>query len=286
VRESGRRFSIDAFGILGYAMMSCATLGQAVTIGLRYYRTAGPLYELDFTVEREEAIIEVRDVIGLGPLEPFLVEELFASMPPLIHELIGEPIQPRGLDLAYPAPRYAPRYREVFDCPLHFEADGNRFRFDAALLERPLVRADADNLTLFERSCRELLEEIESSETLASVVRREILASPGAIPTADAMAARLNIGARTLRLRLAALGTSYQALLDEVRCRIAVDYLQNTELSTQEIAELLGFTEATNFRRAFLRWTSHTPTAYRRPGETPSRPAGHEAVREPTWRPS
>ena len=45
---------------------------------------------------------------------------------------------------------------------------------------------------------------------------------------------------------------------------MAKDYLRTTELSTQEIAELVGFSEATNFRRAFLRWTGQSPFRYRR----------------------
>ena len=49
----------------------------------------------------------------------------------------------------------------------------------------------------------------------------------------------------------------------DIFLRIPVDYLRTTALTTQEIAELLGFTEATNFRRAFLRWNQCTPASYR-----------------------
>src|SRR5580765_2766214 len=38
-------FSIASYGMLGYAMMSSATLKQAILIALRYYRTAGPLFD-------------------------------------------------------------------------------------------------------------------------------------------------------------------------------------------------------------------------------------------------
>ena len=77
------------------------------------------------------------------------------------------------------------------------------------------------------------------------------------------MANSLNIGIRTLRRRLSDEGTSNQNILDGVRSSLAIDYLTTTELSTQEIGELLGFTEATNFRRAFLSWTNRTPKSFR-----------------------
>jgi AraC-like DNA-binding protein len=84
------------------------------------------------------------------------------------------------------------------------------------------------------------------------------------LPDAAAAAAKMRLGERTLRRRLADEGTTFQSILDEVRCHIATDYLVTTHLSTQEIAELLGFSEATNFRRAFMRWTQRSPTSYRK----------------------
>ena len=62
----------------------------------------------------------------------------------------------------------------------------------------------------------------------------------------------------------------YHELLDDVRLRLAKDYLSSTELNAQEIAELLGYTESTNFRRAFTRWTKTTPQKYRRAAQVVS----------------
>jgi AraC-like DNA-binding protein len=135
---------------------------------------------------------------------------------------------------------------------------------DTASLALPLAQADADSAVMFERSCRELLNEIERHDSLANELRHLLLSSPGNLPDAATAAAKMRLGERTLRRRLADEGTTFQAILDEVRCRIATDYLVSTHLSTQEIAELLGFSEATNFRRAFLRWTQRSPTSYRK----------------------
>jgi AraC-like DNA-binding protein len=77
------------------------------------------------------------------------------------------------------------------------------------------------------------------------------------------MAQRLHISESTLQRRLAKEGTKYQGLLDEVRYRLALEYLHSTHLGTDEIAHLLGFNNATNFRRAFKRWSSMTPSEAR-----------------------
>ena len=60
------------------------------------------------------------------------------------------------------------------------------------------------------------------------------------------------------------LGTCYQAILDDVRRRLAEEYLRNTALSMEEIAARTGFSEASNFRKAFKKWNWELPADYRR----------------------
>ena len=57
---------------------------------------------------------------------------------------------------------------------------------------------------------------------------------------------------------------SYQELLDEVRRNLAVDYLSNSLLSVEQIAELVGYGEAANFRKAFRKWTGKAPSEFRK----------------------
>jgi AraC-like DNA-binding protein len=259
------QFSIAAYGMLGYAMMSCATLNQAIQMALKYHRTAGPLFDLTFDADDERLVVRADNVFELSPRVLTLVtEELFTAFPRLLKLLVGRDVAPQAVELGYPAPPHAELYGTAFDCPVMFDAPCSRFVLGADALALPLVHPDADSVVMFERSCRELLAEIERHDCLSNELRQLLLASPGKLPDAATAASRLRLGERTLRRRLADEGTTFQTILDEVRCRIATDYLVGTQLSTQEIAELLGFSEATNFRRAFLRWTHRSPTSYRK----------------------
>lgn len=258
-------FSIASYGMLGYAMMSCATLDQAIQIAVKYHRTAGPLLDLSFDFDAAGLAITARNALGLeSELLTLVTEELFSSFPLLLNVLVGHSVEPRVVDLGYPAPPHADLYERAFRAPVRFDAGNSRFVLGADALALPLAQADADSAVMFERSCRELLKEIERHESLANELRHLLLSSPGKLPDAATAAARLKLGERTLRRRLADEGTTFQAILDEVRCHVATDYLVSTHLSTQEIAELLGFSEATNFRRAFVRWTRRSPTSYRK----------------------
>jgi AraC-like DNA-binding protein len=258
-------FSIASYGMLGYAMMSAATFSRSIEIAMKYYHTAGPLCSVSLESGPRVSAIVAEDSFELGDdVLRLVVEEMYSTFPPLLNLLLGHEAQPERVELTYPRPRNVRIYERTFRCPIEFGCAANRYVIDNSLMDQSLVQADADSALLFEQSCRELLEQIEGRDTLANQVRHLLLAAPGKMLSADEAATRFGIGARTLRRRLADEGATYQELLDEVRCRIAIDYLSSTTLSTQDIAELLGFSEATNFRRAFLRWTQRTPLSYRR----------------------
>ena len=73
-----------------------------------------------------------------------------------------------------------------------------------------------------------------------------------------------------MRRELAAEGTSYRQLIDQLRHRLAVRYLADDRLSIAEAAFLLGFSELSAFHRAFKRWTGQTPAGFRRDHRTHS----------------
>ncbi|MGK0445084.1 MAG: AraC-like DNA-binding protein [Bermanella sp.] len=82
-------------------------------------------------------------------------------------------------------------------------------------------------------------------------------------PNFDMIASAFNISGRTLRRQLAEAGTSFQKLLDNQRRQYAINCLQNTQMSTEDIAEALGFSDVANFRHAFKKWVGLSPAVYR-----------------------
>jgi AraC-like DNA-binding protein len=77
------------------------------------------------------------------------------------------------------------------------------------------------------------------------------------------VARNLNMSARTLRRKLREENTSFRQLVDELRRDFALRYLRDTDLTVEDIAETLGFSDAANFRHAFRRWTNASPHEFR-----------------------
>ena len=94
-------------------------------------------------------------------------------------------------------------------------------------------------------------------------MRRLLIHSAGNFLSISEVAEQLHITERTLRRRLAAEGTDFRTIFDDIKNTLARNYLRKTSLSVAEIADLLNYSEATNFHRAFQRWNSTTPADYR-----------------------
>lgn len=258
-------FQISNYGIVGYAMMSAENLGQAIEFAMKYYRTGGPLFSLSFERQATTAAIVLEPLFVLEtPVLRAATEMLLSGFPSLVNQLLGKRVTPLTVELAYSSAGLAGNYAATFECGVRFDAPQTRYTIDSAELDSPVLQADANAMVLLEQSCRTLLDELENKDSLRGRIRHLLLASPGQSMHAERVAQQLNLSERTLRRHLSREGASFQQIVDEVRASMAMDYLRSTSLSTQQIAELVGFSEATNFRRAFLRWTGESPHQYRR----------------------
>ena len=79
----------------------------------------------------------------------------------------------------------------------------------------------------------------------------------------DNVARELNMSSKTLERRLAALGTTFSSLLDDIRSGLAKRYLSDTDLRLEQITYLTGYSEPAALVRAFRRWTGTTPMQFR-----------------------
>ena len=83
------------------------------------------------------------------------------------------------------------------------------------------------------------------------------------------VARRLGLSRDTLYRRLRDEGTTFRAIVDQLRCKLALDYLAARKISVNETACLLGFSDPAAFSRAFKRWTGKSPRVVQ-----PARTAG------------
>ena len=260
--RAGQRQRISDYGVYGYALLNSATFGDAVGFGVEHLRLAGPVLEKSFHVQGEVAIFEGNDVMDLGPLLPLVSEFWFSSMCTLMSHLLERPFKAYRLQLPYPAPGHAELYEKVLHCPVEFDSGVMRWEFDAALLAQTLPNANPVTAVICSDFCDRMMEDLVLEPALISTIKTACLNS-GKFPNADEMAQRLHVSTRTLHRRLGELGVSYQSILDGIRMRLSVEFLERTSLSVESISERTGFADVSNFRKAFKKWTGRSPAYYR-----------------------
>ncbi|WLG50863.1 AraC family transcriptional regulator [Pseudomonas sp. FP1742] len=261
--ELGRRMHVSSYGMLGYALLTSATLGDALRLALRYPALLGTLFELSLEEDHERIWLTAGDYRENPALAPFNVEFCLVSMKVTCEDLLGHPLPLLGARFDYPAPDYQARYSERFDCPLQFDAASNGFAFDKRWLEHPLPLADAITHQAMAERCRKQNTEFTGRQAWLGRIRQLLAAQLSAAPGLDGLAEQLNCSARTLRRHLKDLGCSYQELLDELRFEQAKRMLCEDQLPIYQIAEALGFSETASFRHAFVRWSGVAPSQFR-----------------------
>lgn len=263
---AGLRMHVAAYGVVGYAVLSSSDHVTGAELAIRYARLVGPVCDLDREEDGDTAVWVYEPIFWhdrADPLYRLALELHFASHMTVLRNLYGPAFQLTELRAAYATPTHAPAYAAIFDCPVHFDQPRNEVRYALRHMEQPMAYANAVTHATISDMCEQHLAEVTRSGGLAAQIHRLLVEQPGRFPDVEAMAAELSMNARMLRRRLEVEGTSYRQILAEARRRLALAYLRKTDLTHEEIATRLGYSDAANFRHAFIRWTGRNPSEFR-----------------------
>jgi AraC-like DNA-binding protein len=150
----------------------------------------------------------------------------------------------------------------VFGVLPEFNAERSIMTMDARLLDLPLPQASELTAKLCVAQCVDLLDRRRARQGVSGRLRAEFLGDLRSIPTQQDIARRLHISVRTLKRQLEREGTNFRSLLAETRESMAEELLRTERLSIDQIADRLGYSEASSFVHAFTRWKGTPPRAW------------------------
>lgn len=166
--------------------------------------------------------------------------------------------------VTHPAPEYAAAYEEILQVPVTFNSDRNAMRIDPSWLEVEVSPANEYLFGVLTERGDALLDDLASSANLTAQVEKMVLLflHTGEI-NMEHIAKEMGLSRQTLYRKLKAEGANFENLLDQLRHKMALHYLNGQKVSVNETAYLVGFSDPSSFSRAFKRWTGTTPGALR-----------------------
>ena len=264
--KAGLKYTLADYGVLSYACISSATIGQYLQTFFRFQQLVGSNASFSESMREDgpNAIIEIRSQCINRRLYRFDIEEAIGQWCNAAKDLWkGRGTMFTRINLSVSKPDYANEFQDLVGCPTFYNQPLNELVFASALLSDSIEMANELTAQLCEQQCNTILQNLTEQAGVVEQVRRMIINQPGQVPSPKEIAKKLNLSYRTLRRRLSEEGTTFKAVNNEVRMGMAGEYIRQTGLSTQEIAYLLGYSEASNFHRAFKQWYDKTPGQYR-----------------------
>ena len=262
--QLGLQMRASAHGYLGFAAMTASTLREALETATRFVPTRTNALGLSLHVSGPSASLVIEERADFGTARDAILFALAVGIWQIGDALTGRELS-GAADFAFPRPSYLDGLT-VLRQSLRFAQPLTQLIFDASALALPLTMADPVSRQLAYTELERSLEGLGAGQEILARVRGAVGRTNGGFRSLEEVASGLHISARTLKRRLAARGVTYSHLLEEQRREKALLLLRTPSLSLDEVAEQLGYSDTSNFRRAFRRWTGVSPATYRRTG--------------------
>ena len=253
------------YDLLEFVAASSATYRESISLMRRYIRLVNDALDLRVECRDGRGIAELKSSVPLGrTATDFVVATFYLGFVRRARSELTELW--KEVWFTHEKPASTRLYTRVFGAArVRFSAPLDGLVFDERLLDLPTPDADPRLHQLLRHLAEERLAELPPAEALTQSVR--VLVSQqlgGGDPSAQHVSQLLHMSRRTLTRRLEQEGTTFKAVVDDLRRGLAQRYLAIENFGVSEIAALLGFSDSAAFHRAFRRWCGQTPSDYRR----------------------
>ena len=261
----GRNIRPTTFHALGFSWLASRTLLESLQRLVRYTRliTTAPV-ELALTEADGHWTLEdrVRDQ-GIPGADDIAVDAFMMAIIGLCRQASNKHFCPTAVHLRRnDVEEHADTYIKALEAPVFFGSEIDSISLDKTELEEPLP---GDNLELAlsnDRIAEDYIEALDPNNVSTEVRKLLIELLPSGDANQQSIAQQMNRSLSTLQRQLASEGTNYKEIRENTRRELAEQYVREGNYSLSQIAYLLGFSDQSNFSRAFRRWTGHSPGNY------------------------
>ena len=267
--EVGTRYHFTTFGPLGMALMSSASIREALDLALTYFSLTFAFTRFLVSDTNEGTRIEIDDEGIPSLVRQFIIERDAAALITVQRDLVQDNFC-QYLAFSFEPAGSLEAYKNLFGVMPEFGSSKSFVLLDAQKINQKLQMANELVLHTAEEQCRQILDKRQTQKKFINLVQQQLMTVRGEMPSMEMVADRLHLNARTLRRHLASEGMTFIQIREEVRQVLAEQYLALPKASVEQIAEWLGYAEPASFIHAYKRWHGKTPHAVRLSGKSSS----------------
>lgn len=252
-------------GALGYAWLASSSLATAIQRLYRFGRMTND--HLKMQIDEDDNSLTVGMRLDAASLCPEVIADLhigtvfrFARMN------YGQRLRPLRVTFTRPVPEGRSRWDDFFEAEVRFAQPGDAISFSKADVRRKLTVSDRAMVRVHESVIERYLAQLDRTRVVGRARAIIVDMLPSGAPTADQVAARLNMNARTLHRKLASEDAAFRSLLADVRKSLAARHIADPTYDITEIAFMLGYSDTSAFSRAFRSWFGKSPSEARTSG--------------------
>ena len=259
---------VGSFEALALNAIHARTLGQALERSIRFYNLFENSFHYELNITKRQAEIVLTRLPEQSVVDNYAISSILTVLHRFTGWLSNDRILLNQVKLDYSPPAYRDEYQYMFyGAPVLFNQAHNSLSFDRHYLDHPVVQTESSLESYLRRAPMDLFLPVDAGEKWTMEVRtrlKDSFASDSKLLQLDQLAVELHINPQTLRRRLKAEGSSFDAIKSQLKRDIAINHLGNTQYSIETVAEACGYTEPSSFIRAFKAWTGFTPLQFRK----------------------
>ncbi|MEB3048603.1 AraC family transcriptional regulator [Mycolicibacter sp. MYC123] len=262
-RRLADRQGIEIVGPVGAAACTAGTVANALTIFSTYMSAYSPAVGISVATLGDPArpFIKFEILLDRVPPCPQSIELTLGVSLRVLRFLLGSGYVPLSAHLPHSPLMPVSEYVEYFGCAVHFVERTTGLMISAADLDRPLHRDDVAHRALVDYLNSFTVGGPGLTPSIRSVVRQLL---PTGATTLEVIAEQFDLHTKTLQRRLADEGTTFAALVDQVRKEVAGRYLRDDTISLAHVTREIGYAEQSVLTRSCRRWFGCSPTDYRK----------------------
>lgn len=258
-----QQLSPTAFNGLGFSWLASDTLFDALQRLSRYFKLINNGTTLELNRYENDSCLWLLIPTEAVHVVNASIDSALALFIQVCRMTADQNINPLRVEMRRPEPEDTRPFDTFFKCAIEYSSKENRIYFENKMLDQPLPTANPVLARVNDQVVIDYLARFDKGNTIAQVRAIIIESLPSGRITQEVVAQELNSSLRNLQRKLQQEGSSFKELLENTRKDLAEQYLKGSPKSHAEITYLLGFSEPSNFTRAFKRWFQCSPQEYR-----------------------